>query len=250
MPVTNTDLALSYEIDADINLAGPGNTPNWQQIRFTSQINPQHVPNLVDAATYDDEGATNQAKLGESATLAFTIQGQRNPDGSFLPEAQALLNAAKPGTRGKQALVEVRFYDALGADYAFQGIYSVQVDRGATGNAEIGSWSVTLTGRGPVRPITNPAPAGGSPTSSPVVASALPSGAAAGALVTIKGSGFAGVVAPAGVKFGAVSATSVSVVGDSTIVAVVPAGSAGSAPITVTHPTNGASTPLPYTRGA
>lgn len=246
-----TDLGLSYELDIDINLAGPGVTPkNWQQIRFTSAINPQHSPTLVDVATYDDEGATNQAKLGESATLAFTVQAQRNPDGSYLPEVQALLNAAKPGTRGNAALAEVRFYDSLGADYAFEGIYSVQVDRGNTGNADPGGWSVTLTGKGKITPIANPAPAGGSPSAAPVASSALPSGAAAGDIVTIKGSGFAGVTAPTGVKFGAVAATSISVVGDSTIVAVVPAGSAGSAPITVTHPTNGASTALPYTRGA
>lgn len=250
MSVT-TDLGLSYEHDIDLNLAGPGVTPaNWQQIRFTSAINPQHSPTLVDVATYDDEGATNQAKLGESASLSFTIQARRNPDGSFLPEVQALLDAAKPGTRGNAAEVEVRYYDSEGADYAFQGIFAVQVDRGATGNVEAGSWSVTLTGKGKIRPITNPAPAGGSPTAEPVVSSALPSGATAGAIVTIKGSGFAGVIAPTAVKFGAVAATSISTVGDNTIVAVVPAGAAGSAPITVTHPDNGASNALPYTRGA
>ncbi|QIK82986.1 phage tail tube protein [Sanguibacter sp. HDW7] len=246
-----TDLGLSYELDLDINLAGPGVTPAiWQQIRFTSAINPQHAPTLVDAATYDDEGAQNQAKLGESANLAFTIQSQRNPDGSFLPEVQALLNAAKPGTRGNAALAEVRVYDSLGADYAFQGIYSVQMDRGNTGNADLGGWSATLTGKGKIKPIANPAPAGGSPSAPPVLGSAAPSAAAAGDIVTIKGSGFAGVLLATAVKVGATSATSISVVGDSTIVAVVPAGSAGSAPITVTHPTNGASNALPYTRGA
>ena len=68
--------------------------------------------------------------------------------------------------------------------------------------------------------------------------------------MTIKGSGFSGVTGAAGVKFGAVNATSYTVVSGSTIVAVVPAGTAGSAPVTVTHPTNGTSAPLTYTRGA
>lgn len=249
--MTVTDLGLSYELDIDINLAGPGVRPeNWAQIRFTSAINPQHTPTLVDIATYDDEGATSQAKLGESASLSFTIQARRNPDGTYLPEVQALINASKPGTRGNAASVEVRYYDSEGADFAFQGTFAVQVDRGATGNAEVGSWSVTLTGQGKVVPITNPAPAGGSPAGKPTVTSALPSGAAQGAIVTVKGSGFSGVVPASAVKFGAVAAPNISVVGDNTIVAIVPAGAAGSAPITVTHPTNGASNALPYTRGA
>lgn len=79
------------------------------------------------------------------------------------------------------------------------------------------------------------------------ILAATPSGAGAGALVTIAGSRFAGTSGAAGVKFGAVNATSYTVVSDSTIVAVVPAGSAGSAPIIVTNGA-GASTAFPYTR--
>lgn len=85
------------------------------------------------------------------------------------------------------------------------------------------------------------------PGAVPVIVSATPSGAAAGAIVTIRGVGFTGTVPTTGVKFAAVNATSWSVTDDGTIVAVVPAGSAGSAPITVTNAT-GASTAFPYTR--
>ena len=92
-----------------------------------------------------------------------------------------------------------------------------------------------------------PAEGGANP---PSLTSALPSGAAQGAQVTITGSGFTGVTGAAGVKFGSTNATTYTVVDPSTIVAVVPAGSAGSANIVVTHPTSGASTALPYTRGA
>lgn len=85
------------------------------------------------------------------------------------------------------------------------------------------------------------------PGAVPVITSALPSGAAAGAIVTIRGVGFTGTVPTTGVKFAAVNATSWSVTDDGTIVAVVPAGTAGSAPITVTNAT-GASVAFPYTR--
>lgn len=85
------------------------------------------------------------------------------------------------------------------------------------------------------------------PGSAPVLTAATPSNAAAGAQVKIEGSGFTGTTGAAGVKIAAVNATSYVVVSDGTIVAVVPAGSAGSAPITVTSP-SGASNALPYTR--
>lgn len=81
-------------------------------------------------------------------------------------------------------------------------------------------------------------------TVNPVITGATPAAAEAAATVTISGSGFTGATA---VKFGASNATSFQVVSASSITAVMPAGSAGSAQITVTTP-NGNST-FPYTRG-
>lgn len=83
----------------------------------------------------------------------------------------------------------------------------------------------------------------------PFIASALPSGAAAGSQVTITGSGFTGVTGAASVKFGATNASSYVVVNDTSIVAVMPAGSAGAANIVVTSPA-GPSAAFAYTRGA
>lgn len=244
-----TDLGFSYELDIDIDLAYPASgTPSWQQIRFTSAIAPQSSPTLLDAATYDDEGAANQVRVGEADTLAFTVQTQRNVDGTFLAELQKLVDAAAPGLRGKAAQVHARYYDSKGADYAREGFFTVQADRQNTGNAEVGGFSVTLTSAGPVTKIANPGQP--SPTAAPVVGSALPSAAVAGTQLTIKGTGFTGVTGATGVKVGGTNATSYVVVGDTTIVAIVPAGSAGSAPVVVTHPTTGASNSFPYTRGA
>ena len=80
----------------------------------------------------------------------------------------------------------------------------------------------------------------------PSIASALPSAATAGALVTITGDFFTGVTA---ITFGAVNAPTFTVVSATKIVVVMPAGSAGSAAIVVTSPA-GASTSFAYTRGA
>jgi hypothetical protein len=60
--------------------------------------------------------------------------------------------------------------------------------------------------------------------------------AAVGTLVTITGYGFGLVTGAAGVKFGGTNAP-YNVVDDNTIVASMPAGAAGSAPIIVTNPT-------------
>lgn len=81
------------------------------------------------------------------------------------------------------------------------------------------------------------------------VTSALPSAVAATGVVTITGVRFTGTTGAAGVKFGSTNATSYVVLSDSAIVAVMPAGSAGSAAITVTNAT-GASATYAYTRGA
>lgn len=85
------------------------------------------------------------------------------------------------------------------------------------------------------------------PAAVPRIDSVLPSGAAAGALVTIRGQGFTGTIPTTGVKFAAVNAASWIVVDDFTISAILPAGSAGSAPVTVTNAI-GASSAFPYTR--
>ncbi|MER7757220.1 IPT/TIG domain-containing protein, partial [Kitasatospora sp. NPDC097643] len=63
----------------------------------------------------------------------------------------------------------------------------------------------------------------------PVIASVSPASGAAGSVVTLTGSGFAGVTA---VRFGAVNASSFTVVSDTQITATVPAGS-GTVQVTV-----------------
>jgi hypothetical protein len=83
-------------------------------------------------------------------------------------------------------------------------------------------------------------------STTPVVSAATPPSAAAGTTVTITGTGF---TAATGVKFAAVSAPAFTVVSDTSVTAVVPPGTAGSAPITVITPV-GTSNSFAYTRGA
>lgn len=78
----------------------------------------------------------------------------------------------------------------------------------------------------------------------PIVSTVLPSGAAAGELVTITGSGFTGATS---VTIGGVEAADFTVINDGYIVASLPAGAAGSAPVIVTN-AQGASVAKAYTR--
>lgn len=254
MSVT-TELVFSYEYALDINL-GTVAEPDWQQIRFSSAIDPQVTPVQQDGATYDDDGAPHPHKLSESWTCGATIQAHRLVDGAFLPEVEKLLELAGPESTGNRAVAHVRWYDdPVGQEpnpaEAYEGFAFVQMNRQNTGNDQIAGWTLTLTGQGRRRRIANPSTASLADTGeAPLLVSALPSGAAQGELVTITGAGLAGVTGAGGVKFGSTNATEYTVVSGTKIVAVVPAGSAGSAAITVTHPVNGASDPLAYTRGS
>ena len=80
--------------------------------------------------------------------------------------------------------------------------------------------------------------------SKPILSAATPASQGEDDIVTITGSHFVGTSA---VMFGASAATSFLVLNGNTLVATLPAGSAGAANITVTNVT-GTSDPLPYTR--
>lgn len=78
----------------------------------------------------------------------------------------------------------------------------------------------------------------------PIITSVLETGQAAGQIVRIIGSGFTGVTA---VTFGGTPAADFEFISDDLVVATLPAGAAGSAPVIVTTPI-GASAPKAYTR--
>lgn len=110
------------------------------------------------------------------------------------------------------------------------------------GNMEsLDTVAFTITGRGKPTSTVHPA----TETAVPVITSVSPSGAAEDATIAIRGGYFTGVSGAAQVKIGGTNAASYQVLGDDLILAVMPAGAAGSAPVTV-----GASAEFPYTRGA
>jgi hypothetical protein len=242
-----TTLGQSFEYGIDLNLATYG-APSWQEVRRMSGWAPTFPKVTQDGGTYDDEGAPNEDISGRGFAGAFTVQANRSQTtGLYLPEVECLVNASR--RIGDQAVVDLRFYHKpkSGTPHptdAGRVLATVDLVRQNTGNAENDIFAITLAGKGAYTPIANPYTS--IVDAVPAISAITPSGAAATKLITITGSGFLGAT---DVKFGTTSATDFTVLSEATIVATVPAGSAGSVNVTVVGP-NGVSPAFAYTRGA
>ncbi|WP_439593890.1 phage tail tube protein [Microbacterium sp.] len=251
VPITlpaGSTIGKSYEYGLDVNL-GTFGSPIWQPFRRISGFQPSPTPTTQDAQTYDDYGATNSDVTGWSWTLAFLAQVNRSiTTGLYLPEVEYLNARTRPSAKGEAAVADVRWYHkpevgVANPTDAGRGFCTVAYTRQNTGpGGEIEQLAYTLTGKGAYTEIANPFTVVN--PSAPVITSILPSGRGAGGAVTITGVGFQGATA---VKFAATDAAAFVVVNDSTIVATLPAGSAGSVNVTVVTPV-GTSNAVAYTR--
>ncbi|WP_213816181.1 IPT/TIG domain-containing protein [Glaciihabitans sp. dw_435] len=202
------------------------------------------TPATINRENYGNKGRTATQKIGDNHVVSFDVEAVRDSSGVIAqPWLVPLLNIAKAS--GSANFVDLQLFDAKDpALGAIQGSFAVAVADLTTGFADKGGYKFTLTSNGAVQQITSPI-AG---TGVPVLESALPTARAAGQNVVVKGYGLTTVTAA---TIGGVAAASITqVVGnDNYVVLEVPAGTAGSAPIVVTNAL-GASTALPYNRGA
>lgn len=241
-----TAVGFSYEFGVDINLGTEG-SPNWQTIRRISDVAPGVKPISKDMSSYDDFGAPNDSKLSEEWDLKFAVLVNRLSSGAYAPEIEALKAYTEPDAVGELSVAQVRWYDkpVVGTPNpgeAYSGFATVTIDRGATANADVGNWKISLTGKGKrTKLATNPFT--GWAAAVPTIASVLPSGLTVGDQVRIDGTGFLGTVS---MTIDTVAVTEYVIVSGSTIIAVIPATVAGSAPVIVTNAT-GASSPHAYT---
>lgn len=243
-----TILGHSYEYGLDVNL-GTHDVPTWQVVRRISDFQPTPVQKTQPAESYDDFGADNVDVVSVNVNLAFSVLGNRSSStGLFLPELEAILAAAK--AKGAAAVLEARWYHKPEAgtpnpNEAGQGYFTVVAQRANTGaDGAVERYTVTLTGKGPFTPISNPFT--GWDATAPTVSSITPAGAGTGELVTITGAGFVGAT---GVTFDAIPADDFQVLGGATLVAILPSDAAGTIDVVVTNAT-GPSAAFAYTRGA
>ena len=159
---TQGDVANSYEYIFDIALNSAEEPTAWLNVPDITALNPQFAAKLKDIATYAHKGASAQKKTGADFTLDFNILKVRDQTGEFQAEWLMLKQAAD--AKGDGNNLRFRYYDALGASDAYEGIAAVsRGNRPSTGNDDPGFDNFTLTGVGEVVPIENPtkAAAGG-----------------------------------------------------------------------------------------
>ncbi len=212
----------------------------WVRLLGTTDVNDQDTPTYVDVTDYDNSGfAGTEITLH---TWAMTVKFNRKSNAGVFDPVQETIRAAR-FQFGTQARVYVRWYDRNGKPDGKSGLAIVEWNQSKSGVADVEEITVNFKGDGVLSSIANP----GNSTL-PVVLSATPSGVATGGLVTIGGQYLTGPVVTTGVKFGGVNATSGPCVTDTTVVAVRPAGLAGSTAVLVTTAA-GASNSFAYTRG-
>lgn len=233
-----TALARRFKVD----VSADGTT--WVPFKGINDFSPPITPNLQAADDFDSDGWNSFEKTMQSWVV--TIKALRKTIAGVFDSGQELVRAAQLGF-GDDARVHVRWYDRNGAPEAYSGLAIVGWVPSKTGVPDLDEVTVTLTGDGALTAISNPYAAAAVPVITSV--SSTPAAQVEGGQVRINGSGFTGVVATTGVKFGATNATSWVTVSDQLLVAVMPAGLAGAANITVTNAA-GTSTAFSYTRGA
>lgn len=188
---------------------------------------------------YEDSGAYREQVTGYQWRLEIKLLHSTNAAGTAVDTVHRFLRtkfeAAKTGT-AQAGEFGVRWYDKDGLDdgNSKEGRAYVKAFPPDGGNpGALDMISLVVQGQGPLAAITNP-----NATTVPAVTGLSPTGGgtAGGNLVNIYGSKFTGVTGATGVKFGANNATSYMFVSDSHIVAVAPAGVAGTVQVSVTTP--------------
>ncbi|GAA3330662.1 phage tail tube protein [Curtobacterium citreum] len=206
-----------------------------------NDFNPNINPNLEDASDYDTNGWSSSEVTMQDWTAEAGIF--RRKTAGVYDAGQELVRACV-GQFGDAARVGLRWFDRDGGPEAYSGVALVTWKRSNTGVKNLEQATVTFTGTDvPLNiGIQNPYQT----LLKPVVTNVTPGGQGSGASVAIAGSSFTGATA---VKFGATAATSFAVINDQLITAILPTGSAGSAPVTVTTAVD-TSNAAPYTRAA
>ncbi|QWT24940.1 IPT/TIG domain-containing protein [Subtercola sp. PAMC28395] len=233
--------ALARRFKVDVSVDGV----SWTALRNINDFAPKENATNQSTDDYDNGGFAGFEKTLTGWQLV--VKFSRDTTGNIPSDPGQLILENTRFQFGDAARAYVRWYDRNGATIGnWSGRALVDWNQSKTGIADIEEVTATLQGDGILTTITNPGVAAAVPN----VITAAPPAVAVGGQVTLAGTGFTGTLATTGVKFGGVNATTWTVLSDSLIVAVMPAGSAGSAPILVTNAVGPDATPLPYTRGA
>lgn len=153
---TEGSVAQSYEYIVDVAPVPVAPAEKvYVNVPDISAFNPQFPAQLQDITTYANKGQTAQTKTGSAPTASFNILKIRDNTGEFQAEWLTLKNASDK--TGKDNLVYLRWYDALGASDAYEGLFLVTRDARPETGAQGPGWDAfTFAAAGPILPIVNP----------------------------------------------------------------------------------------------
>lgn len=204
---------------------------------------PPVTAEMADSSSFENDGYASNETVAGSWSATIGIWRRKDDAGAYFAEHESIRLAAFGLFNGVNRL-EYRFFDKDGGPEAWHGFAYT------TWKQDSGDWkalqpiTITLAGDGPMDIITNPAVG----SQIPLVVSADPTAQTAGNQITIRGNNFTGTTGIT-VNAVAVGTGKFTVLSDNTIVAIIPAGTAGAGNIIVTNAA-GPSASFTYTRGA
>ena len=230
------DSAANFVLQVDSAGGTVLGTGSWVTVFGIDSFVPSKTDNLQSIDNFDTRGWESKQKFLSGWSNAVGLL--RGKYAGAYDVGQELIRA----TNEAGGLLHCRWFDINGSLEAYEGFGFPTWEAQSGGPNDPRKVNSTITGNGARTLISNPV----ATNSAPIVSSASPSGLAAGALLRVGGSLFTGITA---VTVGGVTVTSGNrdTVSDALIELIMPAGSAGSAPIVVTNAT-GASNSFPYTR--
>jgi hypothetical protein len=212
----------------------PDTTPTWLPCFGISAFSPQRSYTTQDATDFDSDGwaSTVQTQRGWSVTGTF----QRKLYAGEEDEGQKFVRRASETATD----VHLLYFDRYYGEESFEGYASPNWEPQGGGATDLESVNFTLNGQGALVPVTNPL------WVPPEIDTALPAGQSVGEEITLKGTGFFGLVGASAVTIDGINATSYTVDSSRQLRAVIPVAATGASPVIVTNPW-GAATPLSYT---
>lgn len=234
---------LARNQNVDVSLDGV----SWLNLRARTDNNSSFSPNKVDSTDVDTDGFMTRTITLQDGTIVVKYNSLIN--GGVTNPSHDLVEACE-GQFDENTFLFVRVYDNDGGKRGWTGLALCEVAFTKTAVPDLREVTATFTWQGkPTKMSTGDITAALADASLPTITAASPAAATATSLLTIIGQHFTGTVGASHVTIGGTNATKYTVVSDSVIVAVVPAGSAGEADIVVTN-VSGASAAFPYIRGA
>ena len=152
-PTPVTALARRWRLEIDMSAAKDGS--DWQLVVGVTDFSPAAEPNIEDSSSYDSEGWAENTKTGQSWELGVTVNRKINDQvKTYHPTHEAFRLASF--AFGSASEVHVRYMDRNGLPEAYEGTALVTWAPSGGEYTALDQVEMTLTGTGPLVPITNP----------------------------------------------------------------------------------------------